>query len=258
MFRRQRREKILEIINATGHATVEELAKLFHVSVDSIRKDLRELADAGLCIRAYGGATRIKPAATETEAHAQSPELQVTDNRTGRLAVAERAWEEINEGDAIFLDISQTNLLLAHLIAEGDKRLIVTTNMLEIPRLIAANPKVTVLATGGFLNPQLTGFTGTASISLLEPLLFSKAFIGVHGVHIPSNAVMSFNMDDGMVKRKVIDNASERFLLADQDKFAIESGYRFASVDDFSAIITDTTNASILSELEKRGIPILG
>ena len=157
MFPKQRREKILEILDSAGFATVEHLAHEFGVSVDSIRKDLKTLADAGLCRREYGGAFRVgdpSPAAAETPVVplTDSPTLADVDDDTilgdeWRKAVARRAYMEINDGDAIFLDISRTNLCLADIIAQGDKRLIVTTNMLEIPQHLAGNPRVTALST---------------------------------------------------------------------------------------------------------------
>lgn len=282
MFPRQRREKIVEILDANRHATVDELARFFDVSVDSIRKDLKYLADHGLCRREYGGAVRVDhsgfaPASPEravggqvtdgitdvtSVAYVDSPTLADTGDTTmlgdeGRRAVAARAYMEINDGDAVFLDISHTNLYLADLIAKGDKRVIVTTNMFEIPRRLAVNPKVTALATGGYLNAQLTGFIGTATISLMEPLLFSKAFIGAQSVDIRSNAVMTDIMDDGMVKEKVLANASYRFLLADRAKFRRKPGYRFASITDFTAVITDTEDPVVLSEIAEKGVPVL-
>lgn len=259
MFPKQRREKIVSLINSSGYVTVEELARTFNVSVDSIRKDLKVLSDSGLCRREYGGAFRIEqeePAEAEQEpASEPSPVVDPADE--GRRAVARRAFMEINDGDAIFLDISRTNLFLADLIAAGDKKLIVTTNMMEIPQRTAGNPKVTTLLTGGYLNNNLTGFIGTATISLLEPLLFGKAFIGANGVNITSNAAMSFGMDDGMVKQKAIKNASYRYLLADKEKFHVHKGYRFASINDFTAVITDETDPEVLAGITRLGVPAL-
>ncbi|MBM6774439.1 DeoR family transcriptional regulator [Olsenella profusa] len=262
MFPKQRREKILEILNSAGHATVEELAREFGVSVDSIRKDLKVLSDAGLCRREYGGALRVGGPVAQAPAAPASPVLADTSDDTllgdeGRMAVARRAYMEINDGDAIFLDISRTNLYLADIIAAGDKRLIVTTNMIEIPQRLAANPKVTALATGGYLNAQLTGFIGSATISLLEPLLFAKAFIGANGVDLATSAVLAHDMDDGMVKEKALKNASYRFLLADKAKFHIGGGYRFASINDFTAVITDETDPEVLRAIVRTGTPAL-
>ena len=264
VFPKQRREKIAEIIDTAGHATVEDLARTFSVSVDSIRKDLKVLADAGRVRREYGGAFRVGAPETEAAPRADAatpaqaePEPDQAAEDEGRRLVAARAYMEINDGDAVFLDISRTNLFLADFIARGDKRVIVTTNMIEIPRRLAGNPHVTALMTGGYLNSQLTGFTGTATISLLEPLLFGKAFVGANGIDVARNAVFSFNMDDGMVKQKVVANASYRFLLAEKHKFKTGGGYRFSSINDFTAVITDENDPAVLRDISSHGIPVL-
>lgn len=267
VFPKQRRKTILELINSKGHVTVDALSREFGVSVDSIRKDLKFLADQGLCRREYGGAVRVRessgfgepdgvPVISDSPAIANVADDTVLGDE-GRKAVAQRAYMEINDGDAIFLDISKTNLYLADLIAQGDKRLIVTTNMLEIPQRLANNPKVTALATGGYLNTQLTGFIGSATISLLEPLLFAKAFISANGVDLETSAVLTDGMDDGMVKQKVLKNASHRFLLADRAKFLTRKGYRFASINDFTAVITDESDPTTLAAIFRTGTPVL-
>ena len=284
MFRRERRQKILDIVRREGHVEVENLARLFGVGVDSIRKDLQHLAKAGKLIRVYGGATRLddeKDARSSSHAkhalHASTNAAHATDaqgdvspdidaqrlgqgsqaNYLARLAVARRAYLEINPGDSVFLDVSRTNAILARLIAEGDKKVIVTTNMIDILRTLSNLPHVTALGTGGYLNVQLNGFVGSATVSLLEPLLFAKAFIGASGVDLDRAAVTSNNIDSGSVKERVIHNASYKFLLADEAKFKLRGAYRFASLSDFSAVITDAQDPEVLRKLQMLAIPTL-
>ncbi len=64
-------------------------------------------------------------------------------------------------------------------------------------------------------------------------------------------------MDDGSVKQRALQNASYKFLLADRSKFRIHKGYRFASVNDFTAVITDETNPDILRAIVRTGTPAL-
>ncbi|MCC6102841.1 MAG: DeoR/GlpR family DNA-binding transcription regulator [Olegusella sp.] len=186
-----------------------------------------------------------------------SASKQKTSEDRGRKLVAWRAWMEINNGDSVFLDVSRTNSILADIIATGDKRLIVTTNMLDVLRKVSHKPNITALGTGGYLNMQLNGFVGSATVSLLEPLLFSKAFIGTSGVNLDDGSVMTDGMDSGMVKEKVISNASYRFLLADEKKLHRKDMFRFASLDDFTAIITDANDPEVLRRLQRMGIPVL-
>lgn len=250
----------MSIVNSTGFATVEDLAKRFGVSVDSIRKDLKVLQKEKLIRREYGGALKLEEADKAPSPHAPVAESVARTKQSdeeGRKNVALRAYLEINDGDAVFLGVSRTNLHLADLIAKGDKRLIVTTNMIDVLPRLAGNPKVTALATGGYLNVQLNGFTGPAAISLLEPLLFSKAFVGTCGIDLDSYGVLADSVDDGRVNERVLQNASYCFLLADNEKFYTAKGYRFASISDFSAVITDSRDSDILRKVASTGTPVL-
>ena len=290
MFRQERWARIVAILEIEGSASVENLARRFDVSVDSIRKDLQALSREGRIERYYGGARRAtSPSPATVRRSGQDPirgfestarpttqprpwpwniseptlgpiSVEQEDDTTAqpaREAVARRAYLEINNGDSIFLDVSRTNLLLADLIAEGDKRVIVTTNMIEVQRRLSFLPHVTVLGTGGYLNVQVSGSMSSATQSLLEPLLMAKAFIGASGVNLTQGAVTSNSIDTGEMKERVIHNASYRFLLVEEEKFQRPGVFRFASITDFSAIITNASNPEILAQLSRYGVPTL-
>lgn len=273
MFPNERREGILAYLETQGRVTVEELAELFDISVDSIRKDLKALSKQGLLKRVYGGAIRIDreaeaPTPSDIAAAASAariiPEPTATigsaadpAKEESRRQVASRAYMEINDGDAIFLDISETSRHIAEMLAAGDKRCIVTTNMIDIPAILAKNPLVTALVTGGYLSPDMRGFTGPTTISLLEPLLFEKAFISCTGISLPKRSVTCDTMENGQVKQRAIENATYKFLLAEHSKFDFHAGYRFASLTDFTAIITGTTDVGLLGDIAAMGVPAL-
>lgn len=291
MFARKRRQEIYQQLLEHGEVKVDELAAHYRMSVDSIRRDLRIMSQQGLCTREYGGASLIKKAADlQTSPHevqilgsaapsidnsADAPEelsraafsssyvaqpntqINQSPSPEARREVALRAYIEINDGDSVFLDISKTNMYLADIIAQGDKRLIVTTNDIGVLQRLSSSPHVTAMATGGILNVQLTGFVGSAAMSMLEPLLFAKAFVGCKGIDLDKSAVMGFEMNDGMIKERVLENASYKFLLAEEEKFSERGSYRFASINDFSAVITNTHEQSILRAIAATGTPVL-
>ena len=127
--------------------------------------------------------------------------------------------------------------------------------MIEVLQKLSNLKHVTALGTGGYLNVQLNGFVGDTTISMLEPLLFSKAFIGASGVNLDLAAVTCNNIDSGSVKERVIHNASYKFLLADARKFQVKGLFRFASLKDFSAVVTDSKDPAVLDSLRRMGIP---
>ena len=62
-----RRNKILEIMKTNPKVRVDELAKIFDVSLITIRRDLQFLEDKKLLIRFYGGATYNKVEETKED-----------------------------------------------------------------------------------------------------------------------------------------------------------------------------------------------
>lgn len=61
-LRLQRQQLILDRLAQDGQILAARLAKEIQTSEDTIRRDLRDLAAAGLCKRVYGGALRLSPA----------------------------------------------------------------------------------------------------------------------------------------------------------------------------------------------------
>ena len=62
MFLKERHDKIIELINSEGRVTVTDLAELFSVTDDCIRKDLKQLDAQGKLQRVYGGAVSVASA----------------------------------------------------------------------------------------------------------------------------------------------------------------------------------------------------
>src|SRR5271169_5086440 len=74
----ERQQLILHRLSQEGRALASELARAFHTSEDTIRRDLREMAAAGLCRRVYGGALPLSPASgTLAEREVEMPERKI-------------------------------------------------------------------------------------------------------------------------------------------------------------------------------------
>ena len=57
-----RQDEILGLLRANERVEVEELARHFGVTLQTIRNDLRELSDRGLALRTRVGATLVQSA----------------------------------------------------------------------------------------------------------------------------------------------------------------------------------------------------
>src|SRR5690349_14921436 len=65
MLPAQRRDLLLTRLERDGRLVAKDLAAELGVAEDSVRRDLRELAAAGLCQRVYGGALPVSPAVAD-------------------------------------------------------------------------------------------------------------------------------------------------------------------------------------------------
>src|ERR1700712_1574813 len=100
------------------------LAFEFHVSEDAIRRDLRALADAGVCRRVYGGALPLAPAVLPISA-------RLRQGLPGKRALAQAALATLQAGELVFLDSSSANAELARVLPL-DRGLTVATNAIDI------------------------------------------------------------------------------------------------------------------------------
>jgi DeoR/GlpR family transcriptional regulator of sugar metabolism len=72
MLAAQRRDLLVERLRTDGRLVAKDLAAELGISEDSVRRDLRELAAAGLCQRVYGGALPTTPVASAWSRRARS------------------------------------------------------------------------------------------------------------------------------------------------------------------------------------------
>lgn len=248
MFLKERQGGIVRMVTADGRATVEELARKFDVTPDCIRKDLKALSDQGLIKRVYGGAISVE-ALPE-----RNVRKRVERNAAEKRAIAEKSFEQIRDGEVVFLDISTTNLALARIIAASTKRMTVVSNMIDILQALATNDRVTSIGTGGTIEMEQNAFLGAFALSFIEPMRFDKAFLGTSGIDPQTGDVLTFDVDDGLLKRLAVKNAAHAYLMADVHKFSGEGSYVYATLSDFDAVITDAADAGINAVLRGAGV----
>ena len=145
MFIEERHERILERLMAEGRVTVKELSQLFSVTEDCVRKDLKALEKEGRLKRTYGGAV-LSTDYPLTRDVIDRKEV----NSEKKETVARMALERIRENETIFLDISTTNILLARLLVQWGRRLVVVSNMIDILQVLSAGREITTIGAGGY------------------------------------------------------------------------------------------------------------
>src|SRR5262245_41143961 len=160
MLTAERRQYILETLQRDGKVLATQLSASLRVSEDTIRRDLRELADAGLLQRVHGGALPRSPAsASFTARQHQAP--------VAKQAIARPAAQLVRDGQVILLDGGTTTLQVAQQLAP-ELRATVITNSPPIAVALADRPYIEVIVVGGRLYKHSLVTLGAATIEALR------------------------------------------------------------------------------------------
>ena len=246
MFIEERQIAIEKVLREQGKVRTRELSEMFQVTEDCIRKDLKTLENAGKLKRTYGGAILSQDYPLERD---------VIDRRNyhvdRKMVIAAKAMTLIKEREAIFLDISTTNIELAKLLAKSKMQLTVVSNMIDILQLLAQNPKITAIGTGGIMYPTVNGFLGSAAIQVIRQYSFDRAFMGSCGID------MTLGVEDGLTKKAAIESSRHKYAVMEREKFYFNESYKFTQLDELDGIITDEfPDQSVQDMLDSLGVTL--
>lgn len=250
MLAEERQNMIVSLVNENGSVRVKDLSEQFKVTEDSIRKDLTMLQRKGLLRKTYGGAVRVR-----VNAHDYHVAQRKGKNLEDKRKIARKAFELIQNGDVIFLDISTANLELASLLIESELSVTVVTNMVDIMLAFLADTKIKLIFLGGTFSPGKDGFIGALTNQEIKKFRFDKAFMGVVGVDLETNDVTTYISEDATTKRTILESSSKSYMMLETRKFAAQGNYVYAGVDDFTgALLEKDAPAGVQKQMNQYAI----
>jgi DeoR family fructose operon transcriptional repressor len=236
-----RRKQIIEEIEKKDIAYVEELAQsLPNISISTIRRDLKTLADEGQIELLRGGAARIKENAYETPI--QTKELlhiEIKDK------LAKFAASLVNDGDVIYIDSGTTVFEMIKYLKNKNIK-IVTSNTKVINEL--EETKFTCIILGGEITKSIASIAGSITETLLTNMFFDKAFLGASGFSLTSG-INTPDPKEAKKKQIVKKNSTDTYVLVDSSKANITTFCKAFDMDE-CIIITDESN-KVLEEHAK-------
>jgi DeoR/GlpR family transcriptional regulator of sugar metabolism len=230
MLTEERRQVILERLREDGKVVAAELSACLAVSQDTVRRDLRELAEAGLLRRVHGGAL---PPAVGARPYAvrrgQAPEA--------KAAIAEAAAGLLRSGQVVVLDAGTTTLEVArHLPPELEATVI--TNSPPVAVALADHPGVEVNVLGGMLMKDGHALVGAATVEALRSVRADVLLLGVCSLH-PEIGITVMDLEESHVKRAMIANAAEVVAVSSADKLGSAASYVVAPLEELTYLVTE-------------------
>jgi DeoR/GlpR family transcriptional regulator of sugar metabolism len=234
---RERRDRIVTAMQATGAASVRELAEALDVSEATIRRDLQTLDANGELTRTYGGAV-LRPGATvnpdgfgsELEASfAQDVDL------AAKQAIATAAAALVPDQSVVILDIGTTTTLVARAL-KGRDITVITSNLAAFDEL-RDDTAVRLVLLGGVVRRNYRSLVGSLTESALTQISADILFLSCTGVR-ESGQVVDNMAVEAPIKQSMISGAVKVVLLASKSKFPGSGALRVCSLADVDVLIT--------------------
>lgn len=227
----ERRNDITQRLLRNGNIKASELAQIYGVSAETIRKDLIYLEKQGVAAKSYGGAIARSELLERPVAEKEMEHMDI------KTSIAEKALAYIPDNGVIMLDAGSTTYALAKLLVLRDD-LTLFTNSVPILNLLAGSGN-TVYSLGGKVRGSSKGIVGAWAIQALQTLHIDVSFLGTDGFQKfsgPSTA----SYEEAELKKAVVCSSSQTIILADHTKFKSGSLFQFCEWSQIHALITDT------------------
>jgi DeoR/GlpR family transcriptional regulator of sugar metabolism len=245
----QRRELLLARLQRDGRLVAKEVAAELGIAEDSVRRDLRELAAAGLCQRVYGGALPVSPAVADYGAR-----REVAVDSKKRVAAA--AVNLVEPGSTLLLDGGTTALAVVRALP-ADLAAIVVTHSPTVAAALVDHPTVEVFVLGGRLFKHSAVACGAAAAEAARTVQADLFLLGVTGVH-PQSGLTTGDPDEAAMKRTLASRAADTYVLASSEKIGAASPFTVLPLADVSGIITDApAGHPVIRELQRTGTAIV-
>jgi DeoR family transcriptional regulator, fructose operon transcriptional repressor len=234
VYPEERQQAITSLVMSRGRASVAELAEMYAVTTETVRRDLAALDRAGFVHRVHGGAV---PARALHVVESGVAERAAT--RTSHKDAIARAAAEFFplSGASVLFDAGTTTARVAALLP-ADRELTVVTNSVPIAARVSAMPTVTLHLLGGRVRGLTQAAVGEQTLRVLDTLRVDIAFIGANGISV-DHGLSTPDSEEAAVKRSMVRSANYVVVVADSSKIGREELVSFAPIRSVNTLVTD-------------------
>ena len=220
MLKIDRHSYILNELKNKHLVRVSNLANDMKVTEMTIRRDLQELEDYGHLTRIHGGA-KLKPKNFYQE---DNYNKKISVNVEEKKQIARKVSEIIKDNETIFIGPGSTTSYLAEYLQDRDINIV--TNSLTVFEQFKDNPSCDLIFIGGRYRQKTKGFIG-------------------------------YFTQEGRCNETILNNATERYVLADHSKFSTHAFYTFFQLKDLTAIISDDVLDENIKDQYRKEVEII-
>jgi DeoR family glycerol-3-phosphate regulon repressor len=227
----ERHSRIEALVRERGFVTINALSEQLHVTVQTIRRDLSELSDAGRITRFHGGAGL--PSSIQNIEYSDRKILNIKEKQK----IAQLVAQHIPANSSLFINIGTTTEAVARALLRHEGLRFITNN-LNVASLLQSSTDFRVILTGGTVRNRDGGIVGQAACDMIAQFRVDFGVIGISGIDA-DGTLLDYDHDEVRAAQAIMKNARQVFLVADHTKFARRPMVRMGSITQVSALFTD-------------------
>ncbi|RPE12796.1 DeoR/GlpR transcriptional regulator [Chitinophaga lutea] len=176
MLKEERHKLIMREVNLHNKVLSADLSRLLDVSEDTIRRDFKELIDAGKILKVHGGAVSPSfhfPHNMQSDVYA----------REAKQVIAEKTKKLLKKDSTVLIEGGTTIIELAKAIS-NDLRATFFVLSPQVAIALSDREKLEVISIGGKLSKNANVHTGASVINQLADIKTDLCIIGANGLSV--------------------------------------------------------------------------
>lgn len=245
----ERHNLILGRLKADGRVIAAAIAQELSISEDTIRRDLREMAAAGLCKRVYGGAL---PATSDVTTLTERMNLK-PDRKE---ALARAALPLFAPGMTLFIDAGSTNLAISRALPHTI-RLTVITNSPNVASALIDRPDMDVIVLGGKLDHRTGAVIGARAIADAAMFRPDICVLGSCGFDA-GTGISASDFDEAEFKRSIAQRSRSIVAAITNEKLGAAAPFEVVPVGKNDHIVLEhDAEAGYVRDLVRSGVNVV-
>lgn len=230
MLKEERHQTILNEVDLHNRILITDIAEALDVSIDTIRRDVKELDAENKLRKVHGGAISMG----YMNSSAKNNNIYKLDQK---VAIATKAIGLLKAGAVIFIDGGTTCLELARIIPEN-LNLTCFTISLPVAMELSNKANINVISIGGQISKEAQIAIGANAIHHLSDVRFDYSFIGT-GYVDAIYGLTEFDWDIVQIKKAVIKASKKTVLLSISEKLNSQHRYKTCDINSINTMITE-------------------
>lgn len=229
----ERINKIKKIISEKKQADVSTLALTLNVTEATIRRDLEKLENEQFLTRTHGGAVLNDTITSENSL------FQIDDSEAQYYQnIGKVAAQFVKDNEIIFLGPGITTRYIARMLKDKINVSMVTTDLCVAHDCAKYSPNVSIIVTGGTLNPTTLQLSGPMINNSLNTFFFSHSFLDIDGVTLERGYSVS-SLNKSYLIQDILRLSNKSFAVCPYTRFDTESAAVVGNINLFESIITN-------------------